>query len=56
MDQPVPLTPKEVAAILGATPKTVRHMVARGELPGYHVGRHIRILSTAVEAHMNGNR
>ena len=52
----MPLTPKEAARRLGVTPKTVRYMVARGQLPGYHVGRHIRILSTAVEAHMQGSR
>jgi excisionase family DNA binding protein len=36
------LCPKEIAAILGVTPRTVRAMMRAGELPAFRVGRLLR--------------
>jgi excisionase family DNA binding protein len=42
-DFPRYLSPNSVARILDVPPDTVRNLVRRGDLPGRHVGRLIRI-------------
>ena len=56
MDAATHLNAQEVADLLGVCDDTVYRLAARGDLPSYRVGRKVRFLRTAVEAHMNGSR
>lgn len=44
-----PYTPDSLAERWGVSAETVRQLVKRGELPGFRVGRMIRIPVQAVE-------
>ena len=52
--EPIWLTAKEAAAMLGIHPKTLSRMARRGEIPSARIGRSYRFrradLSTALEA------
>lgn len=51
MNDDVALTPEEVAGILKIAKNTVYELIKRGELPGYRIGRKIRIDLKDVEAY-----
>ena len=44
------LTPTEAAVALGCTAKTVRRLVLTGQLPGYKLGRAVRIDEAQLQA------
>lgn len=46
-----PFTPETLAERWGCSGETVRQMVRSGQLPGFRVGRMIRIPANAVEEH-----
>jgi excisionase family DNA binding protein len=46
------LTPLEAAAVLRCSPRTVRRLVAAGELPAYRRGRVLRVRSVDLDAHI----
>jgi putative molybdopterin biosynthesis protein len=50
------LTPVEVAELLKITKNTVYELVKRGELPGYKVGKKLRIDKTDVESYINNQK
>ena len=49
------LTVAEVAAELRLSVKTVRRMIARGELPGRQIGRQWRVRRTHLDAVIRGS-
>ena len=44
------LTVREVATLLKVSDKTVRRVMARGELPSFRVGAQVRFRRTDIEA------
>ena len=52
MSRPSLLTVAQVAQQLAVCPKTVRRLVARGDLPAIHVGRAVRIEPATLDAYM----
>ena len=50
------LTAPEVAELLKITKNTVYELVKRGELPGYKVGKKLRIDKTDVESYINNQK
>lgn len=49
-------TAEEVAAILKATPQTVRRYLVAGKLGGFKVGRDWRVTESDLEAFIKGSR
>jgi len=49
------LTVAEVAAVLRLSVKTVRRMIARGELPARQIGRQWRVRRTHLDAVIRGS-
>ena len=56
MDIDESLTAPEVAELLKITKNTVYELVKRGELPGYKVGKKLRIDKTDVESYINNQK
>lgn len=56
MDIEESLTALEVAELLKITKNTVYELVKRGELPGYKVGKKLRIDKTDVESYINNQK
>ena len=56
MDIDESLTALEVAELLKITKNTVYELVKRGELPGYKVGKKLRIDKTDVESYINNQK
>ena len=56
MDSEESLTALEVAELLKITKNTVYELVKRGELPGYKVGKKLRIDKTDVESYINNQK
>ena len=55
--EPEPLlTVEEVAAVLRLSGKTVRRMIARGDLLGRQIGRQWRVRRTHLDAFIRGSR
>jgi len=48
-EQVVALTAKQAAQRLGISPKTLRHLVATGQLPGAYIGNQVRVDSRAID-------
>lgn len=47
---------EEAAEFLAVSPRTVRRLVAQGELPSVHIGRAVRLLPSDVAAWVRGRR
>ena len=56
MDIEESLTALEVAELLKITKNTVYELVKRGELPGYKVGKKLRIDKADVESYINNQK
>jgi excisionase family DNA binding protein len=50
------LTPEEAADQLGTSIRFVRRLVAERRIPFFHIGKHVRFLSTDVEEFIAAGR
>lgn len=50
------LTPQQVADRLGTSLRFVRRLVAERRIPFFHIGKHLRFLSTDVDAFIAAGR
>ena len=50
------LSIREVVATLGVCDRTVRRLIARGDLPSHQVGRSVRISAADLRAYLAGAR
>jgi excisionase family DNA binding protein len=50
------LTPDEVAIRLGTSIRFVRRLVAERRIPFFHIGRHVRFLSTDLDKFIAAGR
>ena len=50
------LSTQQAAEQLGITPRTLYRLIDHGELPGYRIGRVIRLKATDVDAFIESSR